>query len=145
MRPFVLLCFLLTLLPLGVLAHDLYLAYQEAEQAHVQFGEKPVNFTDVGFLWVQYSPDTYDWARRTTTPETWRNIIDPLLQKTALILAIIPVAILTSVLIVFRLIRNTPLFVRMRTAGRQKQGKTRGGIAIQGIQKSRKKMSYKRK
>lgn len=145
MRPFVLLCFLLTLLPLGVLAHDLYLAYQEAEQAHLEFGEKPVNFTDVGFLWVQYSPDTYDWARRTATPETWKNIVDPLLQKTALFAAAIPAAILISILIVFRLTKDTPFIIRLRTSGRQKQGKAKGGIAFQGIQKSKKKISYKRK
>ena len=145
MRPYVLLCFLLALFPLGALTHDLYLAYQEAEQAHIQFGDKPVNFTDVGFLWVQYSPDTYDWARRTATPETWKNIVDPLLQKTALFAAIVPVAILTSILIIFRLVKDAPFIVRLRTAGRQKQGKTKGSIAIQGIQKSRKRMSYKRK
>ena len=139
----VLLCFFLALLPLAVLGHDLYLAYQEAEQARVQFGDKPINFTDVGFLWVQYSPDTYDWARRSVTPQTWKSMADPLLQQTALIVTAVPVSLLAGVLIVFRLLKDIPFMVRLRTSGRQK--KIKGGIAIQGVHKSKKKMTYKRK
>ncbi len=143
MRALVLLCFLLALLPLAVLGHDLYLAYQEAEQARVQFGNKPVNFTDVGFLWVQYSPDTYDWARRSVSLQTWKGMIDPMLQQTALIVTAVPVSILAVVLIVLRLLKDIPFMVRLRSPGRQK--KVKGGIAIQGMEKSKKKMTYKRK
>ncbi len=143
MRMLVLLCFLLALLPLAALSHDLYLAYQEAEKAHIEFGDKPISFSDIGFIWVQYSPDTYDWARRNMAPQTWKNMVDPVLQQTALIVTAIPGSVLAVILVIFRLLKDVPFMVRLRTSGRQK--KVKGGIAIQGIQKSKKKMTYKRK
>ena len=143
MRPFVLLCFLLALLPLGILAHDLYLAYQEAERSRVEFGSKPINFSDIGWLWVQYSPDTYDWARRSVDADIWKNIVDPLSQQTALILAVVPVTLLASILTLVRVLKDMPIMVQVRSGGRQK--KADGGIAIKGLEKKKKKLSYKRK
>lgn len=142
MRLSVLLCFLLALLPLAVLSHDLYLAYQEAEQSRTQFGEKPVNFSDVGFLWVQYSPDSYDWVRRSMTPQAWKGMIDPLLQKTALIITALPVAVFAMALLVFKFLKDIPSMLRLQSPERRKQ---KGGIAIQSMEKSKKRMTYKRK
>lgn len=144
MRLLVLLCFFLGLLPAAVLAHDLYLAYQEAEQAHVQFGAKPINFTDVGWLWVQYNPESYDWVRSTIDPQVWKGMVDPILQQTALIVTTIPFLVFLAVLVLFRLFKDMPFIVRMRTAGRQKTARG-GGIAIQGLEKQKKKINYKRK
>ena len=145
MRILVLLCFLMALLPLAALGHDLYLAYQEAEQAHVEFGDKPINFTDIGWLWVHHSQDTYDWARRSVDPQTWKSFVDPLLQQTAVIVSAIPAVALAVFLVALKLLKDLPFIVKLRTSGRQKQTKKKGGITMQGLDKSKKKMVYKRK
>jgi hypothetical protein len=137
MRFLILLFFILCLLPVGALAHDLYLAYQDAQQSNVQFGDKPLRFSDIGWLWIQYSPDTYDWARRGVNPETWRRLIDPVLGQTALIATLVPPALIGALIVVLKLLKNTALGHRMGNAGK-------GGISLHG-DKSKGRVSYKRK
>lgn len=133
MKFLILLLVLLLSLPAGVLGHDLYLAYQDAEQSHVQFGDKPLRFSDVGWLWIQYSPDTYDWARRTVNPDTWSGLIDPVLSQTALIVTCVPVALLGALIVLLKLFRRAPLVNRA------------DGISLHGGDKAKGRANYKRK
>ncbi len=140
MRFLILLLFLFGLFPLGALGHDLYLAYQDAEQSNIQFGDKPLQFSDIGWLWVQYSPDTYDWARRSISPDTWKRLIDPVLGQTALIVTCIPPLIIMGLMLILKLFGKTPLLARVGGGGRGK-----GGIALHGGDKAKDRVNYKRK
>ncbi len=141
MRFIILLLIFFGLFPLGVLAHDLYLAYQDAEQSNVQFGDKPLRFSDIGWLWIQYSPDTYDWARRAVAPDTWQKLIDPVLGQTALIVTCVPPALLAVLLFLLKLFKNVPFVSRLSGGGRAKGG----SISLHGVDKTKNRMNYKRK
>lgn len=140
MRILVILCFLLALLPLAVLGHDIYLAYLAAEEANVSFGSRPILFSDVGWLWVTYAPESYDWARAEISTDQWKEWVDPVLQQTALIAAAVPVVCMTALVLVLKILQGLPFISRLKPSRK----KSSGDFAIGG-EGAKKKMIYKRK
>ena len=69
-----------------VLLHDLYIAYvntlvNETTRFH---------FSDLGWMWVNYAPASYDWVLEHTDDMIWNHIIDPVLGTETFYLSIIP-------------------------------------------------------
>lgn len=140
MRILVITCFLLALLPLAVLGHDIYLAYLAAGQAGVSFGSRPILFSDVGWLWITYVPESYDWARAEVSTERWKNLIDPVLQQTAMIVAALPVVCMTALTLALKILQGLPFVSRLKLSRKKSDG-----FAIAGGERARKKFTYKRK
>ncbi len=80
MRDLYILAFILALPALAVLGHDVYIAYNNT---NLEVADR-FYLSDLGWLWVNYSPDSYDWVVRSTDAVIWNSIVDPLLQKSAL-------------------------------------------------------------
>lgn len=62
-----LLCFFLALPALACLAHDGYLYYLNTESGK----NLPFQFSDLGWLWVAYSPESFAAAREWIDPGVW--------------------------------------------------------------------------
>ena len=142
MRDFFLLAFVLALPALAVLGHDIYLAYNNTE---LEITER-FWLSDVGWLWVKYSPDTYNWAVENTDAVIWNGIIDPLLQQSALWVAGAPFALFLAVMLLLKIFGMGPYegqgMLRLTALARVK--KTKGDYTFSGGA-SKKKMKYKRK
>ena len=75
------LAFVLLLLPLLVVAHDLYF-WHEAKYNFANF-----RLSEVGFIWMEYAPDSYDAVVQFVGEETWETYAFPLMKlKTAALL-----------------------------------------------------------
>ncbi len=64
----------------ALLGHDFYLFFNNAEG---QFA-----LSDLGYIWTQYSPESYKWVVQNVEKDTWA-VINEILTQTALILALI--------------------------------------------------------
>lgn len=62
-----LLCFLLILPALACLGHDGYVYYLNTEAGK----DLPFQLSDLGYLWVTYSPDTFAAIKDSIDPGTW--------------------------------------------------------------------------
>lgn len=99
MRDFVILAFILALPAFAVLGHDIYMAYNNTA---LDVGER-FYLSDLGWLWVKYEPNSYNFVIESTDPEIWNNFIDPILRESALYVALVPLAILLGVVFVLKL------------------------------------------
>ncbi len=137
MRDFYLLAFILALPALAVLGHDIYIAYNNT---HLDVAER-FFFSDLGWLWTEYSPATYDAAMESTDAEIWNNIIDPLLQKSAFYVAIAPFGAFLAIMLLLKIIGIGPF----KESGlfRKRVGKKKGFSHSADKDKGRTK--YKRK
>lgn len=135
MRGVHLFCFLLILPALAVLGHDIYLAFFSEDTPDGQ----PFQLSDLGWLWVQYGPETYDWAKMALDEETWTNIVEPLLTQTSIVAAIVPAAIIYALLVLCKIIGIWPF----RGEGLNLLGKA--GRDSGSVKKAKGPMKYKRK
>lgn len=94
MRDYFLVGFLLLLPALGALGHDLYLAYNNT----VLEGIDRFWLSDAGWLWINYSPETYDWALATVDAAVWNGFVDPILQESAFFVALAPFCAFLAIL-----------------------------------------------
>ena len=99
MRDYYLLCFLVAIPALAVLGHDVYLAYSSEE---MDFAEK-FYLSDLGWLWVTYGPDTYNWAIANIDESLWKGFVDPLLQQSAFYVAAAPAVSVYFILVLMKL------------------------------------------
>ncbi len=128
MRAILLLCFLLALPPLAAIGHDLYMAYG------VEDAEGVFEFSDLGWIWVNYGAETYNWAQQNLDNVMWGAFIDPVLRQTALIVTLVPALILYTVLGLFKVLGIWPFsgagirFGRKKTDGKFqfKEGSQKG-------------------
>lgn len=102
MRGIAVLCFLLVLPILAVLGHDIYVTYQDQDFT------KRMMFSDVGYLWTNYDPDTYEWAKKNVDQDTWDNLLTPFLEMTSVIVAAIPALVIFSLLLILRFFKLPP-------------------------------------
>ncbi len=99
MRGTILLVTFILLLPaFGVLGHDLYMAYGDSDEKVEQLKELDVDpnvfaLSDVGRLWIAYAPDSLNMLRENISLATWENIVAPLMEQTALLVALVPLMI----------------------------------------------------
>lgn len=94
-----LLTFIFLLPAFAALGHDLYIAYGANEEKLEQLQALDINpgqfhLSDIGHLWVVYAPDSLNDVRSNVSLSTWENFIAPLLEQTAVIVALVPVILL---------------------------------------------------
>lgn len=135
MRGFGILIFILLLPAFGALGHDIYVTYKDQDFT------KTMMFSDVGYLWTNYEPDTYEWTKKNVEPATWDNIITPFLEQTSVIVAAIPALLLMSILLILRLLHLPPFADTVKV----KKGHKKGDFSFGSGENKKGKMSYKRK
>lgn len=137
MRGIVVLCFLLVLPIFAVLGHDIYVTYQEQD-----FTQR-MKFSNVRYLWSNYERDTYEWAEKNIEPETWSNLVAPVLDQKSVIVAGVPALVIFSLLLVLRLFQLPPFAPEVKVKKGHKKGDFGFGSGDRG--KGKTKISYKRK
>lgn len=142
MRFIFLICFLLALPPLAAGGHDAYMAYVESQEGNVDLSE-PFRFSDLGWLWVTYAPQNYDWMRGSMNPDMWKSMIEPALTQPAIVVTAIPALALYILLGVLRII-GLPPFTGRGIMGPQK---ARGAAPARfdDKRKTKGRWKYKRK
>lgn len=125
------LCLVFLILFLATLGHDLYNTYKDGNY------DQPVKFTEFGWLWVTYIPDTLDALRSTIRPEVWKEWIVPVLKTKSVIVTGAPLATFLAIIL---LVRGCSL---LKTGGRTARNQAlRDPFAPQ---KSGRGFKYKRK
>jgi len=137
MRGIVVLCFLLVLPIFAALGHDIYVTYQEQD-----FTQR-MKFSNVRYLWSNYEHDTYEWAEKNIEPETWSNLVAPVLDQKSVIIAGVPALVIFSLLLILRLFQLPPFAPEVKVKKGHKKGDFGFGSGDRG--KGKTKMSYKRK
>jgi hypothetical protein len=137
MRGIVVLCFLLVLPIFAVLGHDIYVTYQDQDFT------KPMMFSDVGYLWTNYEPDTYEWARKNIDPGTWEHVVTPFLEQTSVIMAAVPALVVFTLLLILRLFKLPPFAPEVKVKKGHKKSDFSFGSGDRG--KGKERISYKRK
>jgi hypothetical protein len=94
MRSSVLLGSFLFLLPVAALGHDAWVASNRPELGDIVHAFR---LTDVGWVWLHYSKDSYDWARENLSADFWSGFLDPLLSQKTVLIASAPLAVLLIV------------------------------------------------
>ena len=135
MRGIPILCFLLALPVLAALGHDIYITYQDQDFS------KPMMFSDVGYLWVHYEPDSYKWAQENVSQGTWDSFLTPFLEQTTVVMAAVPAAIVYSLLLILKLCNLPPFSDGVRVGRGHKKGK----FAYGNTDKSKGRFKYNRK
>lgn len=105
----ILILFLLLAPAFAALGHDVYRIY-EYDQDKVLAGvlEIPWNkfeFSDLGWLWVHYHPESYDWAQASMNPAFWDHAILPLLEQPAVLAGLIPALLFVVWLLIVKIFR----------------------------------------
>lgn len=136
MRGLSVLCFLLALPALAALGHDIYITYQDQDFT------KTMMFSDVGFLWTRYGPESYKWAQDNLGKETWDGFLTPLLEQTTVIVAVIPALLVYTLLLLLKLLNFPPFSDGTKTFGHFRK---KGNFSFSGTDKSQGKFRYKRK
>ena len=98
-------CFLFALPFFAAVGHDLYLAYGEQDMLTI---EEPPKFTDITWMLVTYSPETYDWIQNSTSVSTRKSIVVPLLRMKTAVAGALPLATLLIFLLITRLLGLWP-------------------------------------
>ncbi len=138
MRDFLILGFILLLPALAALGHDIYIAYN-SDELNVPDG---LYFSDLGWIWVNYSPATYDWARESIDPTLWSGVVDPFLQEAAVFVGSIPFLAFAAILLCMKILGIGPFEGRGLFAFGSKMS-SKGDFSYGGNKKT--KMKYKRK
>ena len=99
MRDHLVIIFILAMPALAVLGHDIYLAYNQTD---IQSAER-FFFSDLGWLWTEYSPETYNWVINNADAIVWNGFIDPLLDETAFFICIAPLSAFLFILIFMKI------------------------------------------
>lgn len=123
---------LFALLIVAAIGHDVYVAY-----THPEVGQFPqsFHFSDLGWIWTTYSPDTYKSARESIGPDAFRTWLDPILSQRTAVLAAIPLIILLVVVAIRFLIGK---------AGLRGAGGTAGSFSSSGPTKAKGQYRYRR-
>lgn len=120
MRGFIAFLFIVTLPLLAVLGHDAYLYYMN-QQNNVPGGENFL-FSDVGFLWNQYSPDTLAVMKGSFDPGNWEVFYLYVLKQQAAVIAGVFACFFYIMAFLFKLFRIWPFnegSVRVRRKNRK--------------------------
>ncbi len=122
MKPLHFIIFLVTLPILISLGHDLYLFYvAQGEQLNADLltkiytEDRPArafDFAALGFIWLEYSPDTYKMMAESFEPAEWAGIQEFLKLKATLVFAALAA-------LVYALAFALYLFGKMRESGKK--------------------------
>ena len=131
MRVLRIMLFLFCIPFLGALGHDLYVTYQDEDFS------KQAMFSDIGYLWVTYHPDSFRDARRGIDPETWQTFFSPVLQQKTVLVSLFPLLLIAVLMLVMK---------AMETIKTRKLSKVPSGFRFKsGIEKKEARFMYKRK
>lgn len=138
MRGVYLFCFVVILPALAALGHDIWYAFTPERASLTQ----PFYFTDLGWLWLRYAPDSFGWLTRAVDADIWEKYFKPVMAaKSAAVLAI-PAFAAYAVLFVLRVFAFWP-FARLRPfidiRPRQEP------YTFEDVRPRKKKIDYKRK
>ncbi len=124
--------FLFALLPLAALGHDGYIAY-----LHPELGEpwKAFRFSDLGWIWLTYSKDTFDLVKETVDPRSWSAFIDPVLILPTVLVAAAPLMLLLLCMMVHKGTEKLHLF----------RIGAKGDYAYSGRSEKKGRVKYKRR
>lgn len=81
---------------------------QKAKLEALQIDPEAYHISDLGYILLNETPDTYQMLRDTTTPETWDSWIDPVLQTYTFVVALVPFAIFCIWLLIARIFSLWP-------------------------------------
>lgn len=134
MRGYTFLLLFLALPVLGALGHDVYITYQDQDFT------KEMMFSDVGYLWTHYHPESYNWAHRNFSPENWQYLVAFVLEQKTILVAAVPLLLAAAILAVLRLLGLPPF----RDAGSMVNFKKKG-FGFGSGDKKQGRFKYKRK
>lgn len=98
MRGITFILFLLLLPVMGALGHDAYLSYKEQDFS------KPMMFSDLGYLWSNYEPETFQWMQKNVDQGTWENYLNPLMEQTSFVIAAVPAVLFITIVLLVRIL-----------------------------------------
>lgn len=101
-------CFLLLIPFFGAIGHDLYANYYKNDENRARleaFDIDPTAYqgSDLGYLFVTYTPDFYENARGTIGEKFWTKWIDPVLRLYTFVVALIPATLFFIWLLISRI------------------------------------------
>ncbi|MCB9990247.1 MAG: hypothetical protein H6867_02560 [Rhodospirillales bacterium] len=138
MRDIFLFAFILSIPALAALGHDVYMAYNNT---HLDPGER-FHLYDLGVLWIDYHPASYNWVIENTDAIIWNGFIDPVLQYSAVYVAAVPLALYLAITLFMKIFGLGGFEGRGLFSGLTMQGKTTSYKSGQG---EKKRVKYKRK
>lgn len=140
-------CYLILLPVVAALAHDVYLYVSDnyinedkktesfevtkigdyvGDYIKLEKQKRPFGISDLGYIWVTYSPETYDDAVRGTPPDTWASIYSPILSTPAVLAAAVP-AILSYIFLGFTWLFGLWPFAKSGSVPKNKLASISGG------------------
>lgn len=114
------LCIVLLIPFLLAAGHDIYTNYF-SDQEKIEKVEKldiepeKFQFSDVGYLWVTYAPNSHDAARESIDEASWKSFIEPVLRTPTMIVAAAPAAVVYGLLLILWVF-GLPPFQRIKKA-----------------------------
>lgn len=145
--------FLLLLPFLAAIGHDLYASYYAAEEERTKLVEyydiDPGAFkiSDAGYLLVTYAPDAYNTLRESVGPERWMKWVDPILRLYSFVVALIPLAVFLTWLLISRILDIWPFMGNVARAHRRTPAAPKSSDRLNQISKrnnEKGKFKYKR-
>lgn len=80
------------------ISHDIYINFFTNQDKLEKIQRLDVNpdmfdMTDLGWVWIEYSKDTYNLARESISADNWRKFIAPTLKMKTIIISMAPLII----------------------------------------------------
>jgi len=115
------LLFVLILPFFAAVGHDIYINHFSDDDKirdvkRLNIDVEGFQVSDLGWVWQEYSADSYDTVRASIDPEKWEADIDPVLEMPTMVVAIIPFIIGSIIVLIFYGYQNRgTLFASKRT------------------------------
>lgn len=124
--------FFLFFFPLAALGHDLYYFYEHQDEGF--------KFSEVGWLWHTYHPDSHNKALEIVGVPPWKSYITPILSMKSLILGLS----ITAFMLFVMLAVNSLKMIASSTRARMPKHKQRDSSVGRTREKGQ-KFEYKRR
>lgn len=101
-------CFILLIPFLAAIGHDIYANYYKNEENRAKIEAMEIDpstyqGSDLGYLLVTYTPELYENSKVALGQENWTAWVDPVLQLYTWIVALIPLAVFLTWLLIARI------------------------------------------
>lgn len=91
--------FLVSIPFLAAIGHDIYL--------NIVNNEEQIKMSAVGFIWMQYSPETFGEARNWVDPQQWALLNDYVLEQKAVLVTGILAGLFYVLAVILKLLTGT--------------------------------------
>lgn len=134
------LLFILLIPALAALGHDIYINFFEnseklAKIEALDIEPEKFQFSDMGYLWLTYAPESYELARENTTPSLWSPGLNMILSLPSIVIGAIPAAIFSVIMIFINLLRANPFKRGISAAGHPNRENSRNKGSIKYTRK----------